>query len=307
MLCLWLLVGIVLLWGRAADGQPVDSMRVEKNDITNVASFANAQSLAATSDGRLYVADAGTDAVVVLDTLGTRLRTLGGAGTGAGSFNAPSDVEPTNGLTLLVADAGNGRIQRFTDEGRFIESLPVGEIDERSGGGRPTFDRGEDAPTMQADGRPIAVVSTSANETRAIDAAAGVVRMWDAARRPDGVIGGFGQRAGALGEPVSLALDAQNRLYVADRDLGAVLVYDRFGTYRTTLPARPDVRAVGVRGDRVYVVSPGRIEGLDTMSHHVVQVWAGAGLDRAVDAAMVRGRLYVLTPTRLLRVARSGF
>lgn len=285
----------------------MDSVRVPSVDVNPIASFEQARSLAATTDGRLYVADAGADAVVVLDTLGTRLQTFGGAGTRAGSFDAPSDVDPTNGLTLLVADTGNGRIQRFTDEGRFIESLPVGDPEGASGGGRPTFDGGEDAGAARADGRPIAVASTNANEIRAIDAAAGVVRMWDASRRPDGVIGGFGQRSGTLREPVALALDAQNRLYVADRDPGTVLVYDRFGTYVTTLPLPPQsgIQSVAVHGTRVFVVSSRHLHVVDAGSYRVVQVWHGPGLDGLLDAALVRGSLYALTPNRLLRISAS--
>jgi len=65
-------------------------------------------------DGNLVVADTGNKRIVRYRTSGEYVDQVGGGGVTAGRFEEPSDVaiDPTNG-TILVADAWNGRIQRF--------------------------------------------------------------------------------------------------------------------------------------------------------------------------------------------------
>ena len=84
---------------------------------TVLARFDNARALAVDPRGRLYVADAARDVVSVLGPGGRQKMVLGGSGTRAGEFDTPSDVDPSNGQVILVADAYNGRVQRFSEEG----------------------------------------------------------------------------------------------------------------------------------------------------------------------------------------------
>ena len=66
----------------------------------------------------LYVADTGTSRVLRLDVLTGAWDVLGGPGTAVGSFTAPTGVATdAAGDTLVVADTGNNRIQRFTLRG----------------------------------------------------------------------------------------------------------------------------------------------------------------------------------------------
>ena len=64
-------------------------------------------------EGYVYVADTGNHRLVVLDSRGKWVREIGGLGIGANQLNRPSDVTAKWGLDILVADAGNDRIQRF--------------------------------------------------------------------------------------------------------------------------------------------------------------------------------------------------
>lgn len=305
---LGLLIGGWFLLGRPAAAQAIDSLHLAPHDLTPIASFASARALGAAPNDRLYVADGGRDVVVVLDTLGRRRLAIGETGTRPGEFDTPSDVDPTNGLVLLVADAGNGRIQRFSGEGQLIETLPVGRRDASTGvrGQQPTYEGGEEGRDVRPTGRPIAVASSSTDETLAIDGAAGVVRTWDAQRRPGPDIGTFDQRTGALQEPVALALDARDRLYVADRGHASVRTYDRFGTYLGTLPlpSLPEVRSLSFHQHRLWVVTPRQFYVVDTRSRHLAQVGRVALDEPVIDLALLAGTLYVLTPTRLLRRLR---
>jgi len=264
-----------------------------------LAQFDAARSVAVDPRGRLYVSDAGSDAVYVLTPDGTEQMALGGTGTQTGAFDDPADVDPTNGQTVVVADAGNGRLQRFSEEGQFLEALPVasarvGSTDRRA------FDDGRDGSTVRGDGRPIAVASTAGEQIYAIDDRAGTVLRWDEQRRLERVVGGAVQRRGRLEGPRALALTNDRRLYVADSVQEAVFAYDAFGTFvrRLPTPALPEVRALAVRGNRLWIVCADRVfvwnRSTRRLAEHAVTMPAPL-----VDVAPHADGLYVLTATRL--------
>lgn len=272
-----------------------------KSDSTVIARFRDAQALAVDPMGRLYVADAGRDVVRVLDRKGTEQETLGGGGTRAGEFDQPADVDPTNGQTIWVADAENGRVQRFSEEGRYLEAFPVGRSF-RDGREQRVFDDGRDGATVQGQGRPLAVASSSGDQTFVIDGRNSLVLKWDEQRRPERILGPTSQREGALRRPVALALDGTHRLYVADRAREAILVYDLFGSFvkRLSTPSLPEVQALSLHRDHLWIVCPGRVFEwtIETgaIDEHVVDLPAPL-----VDAAPRGKDLFLLTNQHLYR------
>ena len=299
---LFAVIGLVAVTGRGM------SLRAQPTEGTVVARFRDAEAVASDPKGRIYVADAGRDVISIFEpSEGETLHegAIGGPGTRVGEFDRPADVDPTNGLTVLVADAGNGRLQRFSEEGQFLEAIPVGPS-LRSGAEQRFFEDGRDGSEIQGDGRPVAVASTSSNEIFVIDERDGVVVKFDAQRRFAGEIGTSYGRRGALQTPVALATGRNRELYVADRAAEAVFVYDFFGTFlrRLQTPKVPSVSALEWVRDRLWIVCSDRIV-----------VWnpaAGATQTRMVtldeplvDAVRENSVVYLLTPTRLLR--REGW
>jgi hypothetical protein len=280
-------------------GQPADTVIAEADVL---ARFEDARALAVDPAGMLYVVDAGPSVVHLLDRRGRPTATLGGPGTAEGQFNEPADIDPTNGLLLVVADAGNGRLQRFSRSLDYRESVPVGRVG--GGGGQPTYLWERDYTGNDATGRPVAVVMSASNATYAIDADQGLVLLWDVARRPAGVVGGFGEGDGRLVEPVALAIDPGEALYVADRGRAAVLVYDLFGSYVRTVAAglAEEVQATTVHGSYVWIVLPRRllVYTLQGRLEQVLEVSLGEPL---VDVALHERVLYLLTRTRLYRTS----
>lgn len=283
-----------------------------------LAAFEDARALGIDPAGRVYVADAGAAVVVRLtpagaDPTGERLvaERLGGPGSEEGQFYEPADVDPTNGLVLLVADAGNSRVQRFSKEFAHLETLPVGKGYGAAGAqpARPVYDAGEEGAGDLGRGRPVAVASAQAGVTYAIDAAEGSVIRWDGGRRAERVVGGFGRSDGRLADPVALAVAPGGLLYVADRGRGAVLAYDLFGTYVRTVAQdlESDVQALVLREGRLWVVLSRRLLRFDAATGRPEGAWAVRGMEEAlVDVALSdhpRG-LYLLTPTSLYRAAR---
>lgn len=296
-----LILGGLLLGGWVDPTPAIAQDEQTRSAPEPMARFGEAQALSVDPLGRLYVADAGRDVVVVLDEDGAVQEELGGSGTRAGEFDTPSDVDPTNGHTLLVADTRNGRIQRFSAERQYLEAVPVGEPSD-SEDARRVFDDGRDGAAVQGRGRPIAVASNSGDETYVLDERDAVVLKWDDRRQPERIVGGLASQDATLRAPVALALDGSRRLYVADAEQAAVFAYDGFGTFieRLPLPAVPDVRALTMHQGTLWIVCSERVlvwnRATESLTEHAVDLEAPL-----VDAARVEDRLYLLTSSRLVQ------
>src|SRR5690606_34727704 len=117
-----------------------------------------------------------------------------------------------------------------------------------------------------------------------------------------------GDVPGTLLEPTDLAVTSDGTVFVADRRLEAVLVYSPLGVFRRSVPgeAAGGVRAVGLArgtlGARLLVVGPRAVAVHRAEGGLVEVVSVAVEGEELVDAAVALGRLYALTPTRLLRV-----
>ena len=294
------LCGALLLYAAACSGGQVSPLLNAPTDSTHavveIAQFRDARALAADPAGWLYVVDAAESTVSVLSAAGEVVDTYGGPGTGEYSLLDPADVDPTNGLDLFVADMGNGRIQRFSRDGEFIESVavPVGD---------PGAALGRDVP----EGRPLAVAVGPGGALYAAEGERGVVLRWESDRRLSRLLGLPEDGDGALIEPVDIAVSGEGTVFVADSRRNAVLVYDGLGTFRRAISGRASggVRAVALapsaEGERLLIVGP-RAIAVHEASGGLVDVILPAVSEDLVGAAVANGELYVLTRTWLVRV-----
>ena len=278
-------------------GQPVDT--VAAIPLPHI-SFDDARAIEADPFGALYVADAGRHVVMKLDTTGAFIESIGGPGSREGTFDRPMDIDPTNGLVLLVADAGNNRIQLFSRSNAYLGSIPVsaGETEQ------VTYRREDFDQRSMSTGRPISVASFGSNEIVAIDSDRNAVLKWNENRRLARIIGDVNAGPGMLAEPVSIWTDDESLIYVADRVRKTIVVFDHFGSFVRTIGEGHLDAIVGVSGrdKRVFAVLPDRI-----------LVYSSAGrleqtLIPAVDAPIVDvaapddAGLFVLTATRVYRL-----
>ncbi len=284
-------VGVVLalvLGVSACAGAP--AVPTGDADGITLARFADARALAATPAGVLYVVDASESAVYRIG-VGEGPAVFGGAGTGAAALLDPVDVDPTNGQAVFVADAA-GTVTHFTVEGRAAETVAVPEVDParaaRAMGPVPS-----DAPR----GRPVAVAAGTDGSLYVVEAERGVVLRLNEQRSVERVLGGSG--AGALAEPVDLALGQAGTVFVADRARRVVQTFDAFGAPGPVLPVDGAPVAVSVAGDSLLVVTAATvsIHTLDGRRVRVVPVAIGEPLR---DAVLRPRGLVVLTRTRLI-------
>ena len=251
--------------------------------------FGEARALAV-GGGALYVVDAAESAVVVLTPAGVVVGVLGGAGTGDGALLDPTDVDPTNGQAVFVADPGTGTVTHFTVEGRAAETVAIPEVDPARAGRAV-------GPDLRAlpHGRPTALAAAADGALYVVEAGRGVVLRLDAQRRVERVLG-----AGTLRRPLGLAVGDDGTLYVADGP-GGVRTFDPFGAPGRTLPApEGGAIAVSVAGDSVAVVSPRAVAVHGRGGRARTVRWDGP--DPLVDAVLVDGALVGLTPTRLVQL-----
>jgi ABC-type multidrug transport system ATPase subunit/DNA-binding beta-propeller fold protein YncE len=155
--------------------------------------------VAVTKDDRenLYVAEYGSnDRVQKFTSDGKFLLAFGGFGTRPGEFQRPSGLVWRNGK-IYAADAFNNRIQVFSDEGTFLKIL--------------------DSSKQPLELRLPYDLKLAPDDTLyAIEYGAGRVTRFDLNGRLLGRYGTIGTGLGQFATPWGIAVDPQQRIYVAD-------------------------------------------------------------------------------------------
>lgn len=292
----------LLAWMLAACGPSGETLRpaaapLVVTDTLIVEAFGpvlgNARAIAADPRGMLHVVDAGASVVLQLTPDGQVIATLGGPGTGDHAFLSPSGIDPTSGLVWYIADRDNGRIQRFSHEGRLLETILVPAD--------PGVVIGRRADDVRR-GQPVAVAEARAGDLFVVEASRQTVLRFDERRVLERIVGGPEEGRGALRRPVDLALGPDGRLFVADADLAAVVVFDAFGNFLRRLAdgLAVDVRAVATSRERVMVVLPRHllVYLLDGTLDEVLAVEVPDGL---VGAAITAEGPVLLTQERIWR------
>jgi DNA-binding beta-propeller fold protein YncE len=149
----------------------------------------------------VYVADTENDRVLRLDAFGVFQRSYGFFGTGAGFFRKPSAVVAESGGRFMVLDAGNGRVQRFTEE-----------VDYLSAFGAPGSGDGQlqEAQALVSDHGLVFAADTGNNRVAVFTAQGQWVRAITAP---------------VMSRPSGLAVDGEGGLYVADTGNNRILKY----------------------------------------------------------------------------------
>lgn len=144
----------------------------------------------------VYVCDMQKHQIVVFDRFtGSLLSTIGKGGDKEGEFNRPTHITVDRLGNLIVNDAFNFRIQKFTPDGKFIQ---------RIGAAGNSF--GNMARTK-------GVVTDNENNLYVVDAAFENVQVFD----PEGQLllffGGAGETPGSMYLPAGIAIDYVNVPY----------------------------------------------------------------------------------------------
>lgn len=163
-----------------------------------------------TADGLIYVVDSLAAQVKVFGPDGQLVRSFGAPGRLAGELDFPTGLAVTPAGEIFVSDQRNERIQVFDLNGTFLRKFGgvVG-----MGGTTTTF------------GRVQGLVADAQGRIYLADSFRGVVVVVNAAGTILGKLGSFGSDPGQLQGPASLAIDRNNRLFVAAPGNTRVEVY----------------------------------------------------------------------------------
>lgn len=230
-------------------------------------------------DGNLFISDEATHQITVIDAeSGEELRRWGAEGSEPGQLGRPALMAWDPDGNILVAEARNHRIQRFTPEGE-----PLGLIGAGPGEGPG------DAPGQL--NMPWGVATDAEGAIYVGDWRNDRVQKLSPEGEPLLVIGAPGSGEGQLTRPAGVAVDEQGDVYVADRDNNRVLLFDKSGRYverflgdatlgkmgRAYITANPKVlrlremtvleeqkrlrrpTSVRVAGNRLYITDTGRM------------------------------------------------
>ncbi|HFC10103.1 MAG TPA: TIGR03663 family protein [Chloroflexi bacterium] len=191
--------------------------------------FQGPRGIAVAPDGSLYIADTRNHRIQHLSPDGKVLAVWGHFGDLAqgeeaappGTFNAPWDVAVGPDGSVYVADTWNHRIQKFTADGKFLTMW-----------GRP----GNDGNLLSLWG-PRAIAVDSQGQVFVTDTGNKRIVVYDANGKPLAQFGTEGAEVGQFSEPVGLAFNSADNLYVADTWNQRVQVF-RVGKDLTFTPLR---------------------------------------------------------------------
>ncbi len=165
--------------------------------------------VALAADGRIIVADADNQLVLLLDADGNVLKVIGtgGRATGADGFNVPGALTLDAAGNIYVVDTLGGRVVKLSPDGTYIRQF------------------GELGDTAGALARPKGVVVDAAGDVFVSDGLLAAVEVFSPEGEYLGVIGRRDPTDPASGSifqaPAGLWLDG-SRLYVMDRQAGLI-------------------------------------------------------------------------------------
>jgi streptogramin lyase len=314
-------LSLVTTWGGPGTGQ---------------GQFSVPQGVTVDPAGNVYVADENNNRVEKFDSSGRFLLQFGSPGSGPGQFNGPGHLALDPQGNVIVSDEGGYRVEKFSPTGTFL--LQYGRFGKAPGqfGGNTRGVAADDAGNVYVayDGQPGQIVKFTAagsyiTSWPAQAPGAPTPRSRSIAFDPSGVLyvadegdgsidkfatdgrflgqwGQFGNAPQQLADPLAIAVDPQNHVFVGDR-LQGIKEFTTTGTFLglTSSTGQPPPNnsfavagvAVGPGGD-VFVTDPGTAKRVIRFR----QAAAPPVLGRTVNVQTVSGRVFVKQGRRFVPV-----
>jgi PKD repeat protein/sugar lactone lactonase YvrE len=238
----------------AADGTPQWSTP----DVPGVLGYSP-NDVTIGKDGRIYLAAGWENRIRIYNPDGTLYSSFGGYGNGPYEFDDPQGIGVAPNGDIYVADCWNHRVQIYGPDWAYKATLGVNG---QSGNDNAHFNGPRD-------------VAVDANGTIYVaDAGNDRVQVFDSNRNYVRTIGGGGTGSD-FGHfdgwgPPRLAVDGQNRLYVADADNNRIQIFDSSGAYLTTIGGSWGNLTGQLRGPHgVAVDADGNVYIADTNNHRI--------------------------------------
>ena len=170
--------------------------------------------------GNAYISDGYVNSrIAKVDKNGNWLKSWGERGDKPGEFNTPHTIAADAQGNIYVGDRGNGRIQVFDGDGKFLREMKIDVPFDRSTA-RPAIGNKppEDVKGTQAPGAPWAICITPGPRQvlYSADAYPGRVYKLTLDGKILGVLGESGKQLKQFGWVHEMACPSENELYVAE-------------------------------------------------------------------------------------------
>jgi hypothetical protein len=246
----------------------------------SIGKFNNASSVHINPAGFLFITDSGNDDIYKMDTLGQVLKSTGGHGWAEATFDNPVNIYATP-LNIYVSDKNNHRIQRFDKDLNPVSSL---------------YTRDNDDPNSRF-GYPLSCVISAQGDMFILDSENKRILKFDLFGNFIQNFGGYDYGKYALSNPVGMAGDRNNNLYVIDGN--TILIYDQFGNGIGELKGTEDFSAINIIFNNMTLNSKDKIYFHD-LSHRTNQMENisidSTELNGDIKSTLIfNSKLYVLT------------
>jgi hypothetical protein len=245
----------------------------------SIGKFKGASAFDITSAGIIYVADASSDEVYKLDTLGNYLKDVGGYGWDEGAFDQPVDVF-ANPLSVYVSDKNNNRIQKFDKDLNFISSL---------------YTRESDDPAERF-GYPLSAVTSNQGDLFILDSENRRILKFDLFGNFILNFGGFDSGTYTLADPKKMVVSPANNLYVLDGK--KIIVFDQYGNGINEMQTNFDLKSINMIFNHLLLNTDDKIlfsnlrTGIFKFSE--IQFEDKEDLTGIIGSLIFNGKLYVL-------------
>jgi len=216
--------------------------QIKTQFLTEFGEFSNASSFTIASNGILYVSDVNKNEISSFDTLGNKLKDVGGFGWQSGLFDQPVDIF-ANPLAVYVADKNNHRIQQFDRNLNFISSLSTRNDD---------FEK--------SFGYPLSVAVSNQGDLFILDGENTRVIKFDMFGNFLTSLGGIDGGNFKFKKPSSLSVDSRGLVFVSDYK--TLNIFDSFGNGLNKVNFNHQIKSIRIIFNDYVIVTKNSIHKL---------------------------------------------
>lgn len=187
--------------------------------LTSAPEVSNPVAFCMGVDRSVFVADAGRERIVRLDSTGNVITQVGRLGFRDDEFDGLLDLHTSDGLNLYAVDSRNRRIQRYGRRLNLVASVRNADV------ARGSYDK---SSVFLKLGWPVALAVSPLGDLFIVDDQLGEIVRINRQARVDLRFGGVSAHAGRLRKPHRIA---SSTTLVAVADEEGVALYDYFGSF----------------------------------------------------------------------------
>lgn len=249
-----------------------------------IGSFQSASSISINQAGFIFIADAGSNEIIKLDTLGNVLKIIGGYGWSASAFDFPTDIF-SNTLNVYVADRNNDRIQIFDKDLNYLSEISSGKyLDQKFQFRYPT-----------------SISVNSQGDLYLLDSDNTRILKYNFRGDLLTEIGGYESSSYILTDPKAFTINNANQIFVIDSR--SLIVYDQFGSLVTKQELDHYFNNINSFLNIITLTSNDKIETIiNGMNNSIFDLTSFIPelKEKIIDSVILNNKLYLLTEKTIL-------